>query len=59
MLKYYYRPSESAIADTLINIKGNADTIRIVVQAESRDEALEFAKVIINMQNWELDHSEE
>jgi len=59
LLKYYYRPTESAIADTLIKIKGNADTIRIVVQAESRDEALEFAKVIINMQNWELDHSEE
>ncbi len=59
MLKYYYRPSEAILDDTLIKIKGNADTIRIVVQAESRDEALEFAKGIINMANWELDHSEE
>ena len=45
--------------ETKIKLEGNADTIFIVVQAESRDEALEFAKGIINMETWELDHSEE
>lgn len=59
MLKYYYRPSEALLDDTKIKLEGNADTIRIVVQAESRDEAFEFARGIINMETWELDHSEE
>jgi len=59
LLKYYYRPSEALLDDTKIKLEGNADTIRIVVQAESRDDALEFAKGIINMADWELDHSEE
>jgi hypothetical protein len=59
LLKYYYRPSEALLDDTKIKLEGNADTIRVVVQAESRDEAFEFARGIINMENWELDHSEE
>jgi hypothetical protein len=59
LLKYYYHPSKEIVVDTKIHFEGNDDTIFIVIKAESRDEALEFGKGIINMENWVLDHSEE
>jgi hypothetical protein len=59
LLKYYFTPTAEAIAETKLDISGNEDTIYFVVRAESREEAQEFAISIINMNNWELSHSEE
>ena len=59
MLKYYYKPLDSALAGTKLELVAEEDTIFVVVRAESRDDALDLAQGIINMNNWELSHSEE
>jgi hypothetical protein len=59
LLKYYYKPLDSALAGTKLELVGKEDTIFVVVRAESRDDAFELAQAIINMNNWELSHSEE
>lgn len=56
MYNHYYRPLESAIVDTNLAILGNEDTMFIVVKAANGEEAFEFAKSIVNMEDWELDH---
>jgi hypothetical protein len=59
LLKYYFTPLASALAGTKLELSGNDDTIFVVVRAESREDALELGKSIIDMTQWELSHSEE
>lgn len=59
MLKYYFTPLASVVAGTKLELVGDEHTIFVVVRAESREDALELGKSIINMNDWELSHSEE
>ena len=59
MLKYYFTPLASAIAGTKLEMTGEEAAVTVVVRAESREDALELGKSIINMEDWELSHSEE
>ena len=59
MFNYYYKLTAAAVEGTKLETVSYPDAIVLVVKATTPDNAFELAESRINMNDWELDRTED
>jgi len=59
LYNYYYKLTAEAIEGTKAEVIAYPEPIVLVIKALTQDEAFEIGKSRINMEDWELDRTED
>ncbi len=59
MFNYYYKLTAEAVEGTKVEVVSYPDPIVLIVKAANIEDAFELAQSRINMNDWELDRTED